>query len=88
MFLIFVFNLFYVANILPFSLNIAFIWTYISYNYHFEVITNILAIAALIVFALVCIVLKKWRLLIMFCLGFLYLYISLQIFGALGGLVK
>lgn len=40
------------------------------------------------VILVVCVILRLYRVMIIFCLGFLYLYISLQIFNALGGLVK
>ena len=87
MFFIFVFNLLYIANVFPFSLVIAFIWTHIVYSYDFREIIYILVVA-FIVLVLICFILKKWRFLITFCFGMAFIFLSLKLFQMLGGFYK
>ena len=87
MFFIFVFNLLYIANVFPFSLVIAFIWTHIVYSYDFREIIYILVVA-FIVLVLICFILKKWRFLVTFCFGMAFVFFSLKLFQMLGGFYK
>ncbi len=66
---------------------IAFIWIFMAYSYHFREIIYLL-IVTFIIFTVVCFILKKWRCLITFCLGMTFIFLSLKLFGILGGLVK
>ena len=87
MFFIFIFNLFYSINIFPFSLVIAFIWIYMYFSYDFREIIYILA-SAFIIFTLICLILKKWRIFMIFCFGVTFIFLSLKLFQMLGGFYK
>ncbi|RDU61412.1 hypothetical protein CQA53_10150 [Helicobacter didelphidarum] len=87
-FFIFVFNLFYIKNILPFLLVIFFIILFFSFARYFDsAIWVVLGILFLCVTS-VCVIARKWRFLIVFCFGITFIFLSLKIFNILGGFYK
>ena len=79
---VYVINLIYIRNTLA-LVAVVMYWCFAINYSNF----NIFLIASAITLA-ICIVLRLYRAVVIFCLGFLYLYISLQVFNALGGLIK
>ncbi|WP_181881918.1 hypothetical protein, partial [Helicobacter sp. MIT 14-3879] len=88
MFIVFIFNLFYVVNIFPLLLVIAFNWIQLYFNYSSRGMIIYVLVAAFVVLVLICIVLKQWRFLITFCFSMAFIFVSMQLFYLLGGLVK
>ena len=79
---IYIINLLYIHNMLAL---VAVVISYcLAINYSNFDIFLIISVT----FFVVCIIFKSYRIIISYCLGFLCLYISLQIFNALGGLMK
>ena len=88
MLFIFVFNFFYIKNILPLLLVVFFIILFFSFvNYFDSAIWVVLGVLFLCVVG-VCVIAKQWRLLVTFCVGIIHIVSTCQLFQILGGLIK